>query len=193
MQRLDVRRMSKGLPYRWGALPEELQLDFPCDATATRFDAELFRAVTVNAPPRRVYPWLCQLRIAPYSYDWVDNSGRPSPPFLSPHLPNLIVGQRFMRIFELLDFEKDRQITLALRNRRAQTFLGKVWVTYLVVPHLDNASRLIVKLRARDPELPFASRTFGWLLAWGDLIMMRKQLLTLKSLAERALDATETR
>lgn len=38
-------------------------------------------AVTVDAPPRDVWPWLIQMgsgRGGWYSYDWIDNLGRPS-------------------------------------------------------------------------------------------------------------------
>jgi hypothetical protein len=38
-------------------------------------------AVTIDTPPERIWPWLSQLgslRGGWYSYDWVDNGGRPS-------------------------------------------------------------------------------------------------------------------
>ena len=53
-------------------------------------------------------------------------------------------------------------------------------VTYLVVPRPPDRSRLVVKLCWHYPAMP----GLGWLLAWSDLVMMRKQLLNLKALAE---------
>jgi hypothetical protein len=141
----------------------------------------LFRAVDVDAPRAVTFRWLCQLRIAPYSYDWIDNFGRRSPQKLIDGVDALAVGQRVMRIFRLAAFDRPRHITLVLDDGPARRFFGDLAGTYEVVPRSD-ASRIVVKLVVGHPGRPF-----GWtapLLPWGDLVMMRKQLLTLKALAE---------
>jgi hypothetical protein len=50
-------------------------MSFPCDRHVDSPDAAYFRRVVVQAPCAVVFRWLCQLRVAPYSYDWIDNWG----------------------------------------------------------------------------------------------------------------------
>ncbi|HKP91924.1 MAG TPA: hypothetical protein VJT75_18295 [Thermoleophilaceae bacterium] len=121
------------------------------------------RAVTVDAPPATVFRWLCQLKVAPYSYDLIDNFGRRSPRTLTPGADHLEPGQRVMTIFRLVSFERDRHITIARGDWIA--------VTYAIAP-----GRLLMRIRTRNRKR---------LLPYADLPMARKQLLTLKGLAER--------
>ena len=162
----------------WGSEPHERQADYPCDELADG-PVALFRAVDVDAPSTTVFRWLCQLRQAPYSYDWLDNGGRRSPRQLIDGLDRLETGQRFMTIFRLAAFEDGRSITLDA----ATSLFGRVVVTYMVRPVGADQSRLVAKLILSAP-----SGLRGWLtrrvLPAGDLVMMRKQLLTLKALAE---------
>jgi hypothetical protein len=163
---------------RWGATDDEVAGPWPCDDLPPAEDAVLFRAVTVHAPPAVVYRWLCQLRVAPYSYDWIDHWGRRSPRTLQPGLEDLRVGQTFMAIFQLAAFARDDHITLTSRTAA----FGEIAITYRVRPHPDG-SRLAVKLRVRWPGGLYG-RVVGAVLPAGDLVMMRKQLRTLAGLAE---------
>ena len=65
--------------YTWGSTPGERDDAFACDRLVPHADDILFRAVDVAAPAAVVFRWLCQLRVAPYSYDKLDNGGRRSP------------------------------------------------------------------------------------------------------------------
>jgi len=168
----------------WGVEPAEKDLDFACDHLAGSFDAEYFRGVTVQAPPATVFRWLCQLRAAPYSYDWIDNFGVRSPRHLIPGLENLAVGQTVMRIFDLVAFERDSHLTVRLKPRSPSTrIFGDVAVTYGIVPRGDGSCRLLAKLRVGYPS-GLIGRLTRIVLPLGDLVMMRRQLLTLKRLAE---------
>ena len=106
----------RDLAWHWGTTPDERARPFPCDALLPGFDVALYRGVTVRAPAPVVFRWLCQLRVAPYSYDWLDNLGRRSPRTLTPGAERLELGQRVMGIFELVGFEPDRHLTLRLRK-----------------------------------------------------------------------------
>jgi hypothetical protein len=167
---------------QWGTIPEDLTAAYPCDDHLEAPLRRLTRAVAVEAPADVLFRWLCQLRVAPYSYDWLDNLGRRSPRELTPGVDALAVGQRFM-IFELVDFEVPVHLTFVALPRATRIF-GPLSVTYAVRPTSPGRSRLVVRLSTRATGL--AGRARAEALAWGDLVMMRRQLLNLKHLAERS-------
>jgi len=168
----------------WGTTAAEREQPLPCDRWLDHPDETLFRAVDVEAPASVLFRWLCQLRVAPYSYDWLDNFGRRSPRRLTPGLEALAVGQRVMTFFEIVDFERDRHLTA--RTTSTASLLGEFAASYVVVPRGDLGSRVLVKLLVSYPPGPIGW-ALRWLLPWGDLIMMRRQLLTLKALAEESV------
>jgi hypothetical protein len=168
----------------WGSSEDERVAVYPCDGIIEHPDGVVFRAVDVAAPVAVAFRWLCQLRAAPYSYDWVDNLGRRSPRRLVDGLERLEVGQTFMSIFRLASFEPGRSITLVSHS----ALFGEIAGTYVAAPCDVDRSRLVVKLAFAAPRGPLGS-VVRQLLPAGDLVMMRKQLLTLKALAER--DARE--
>jgi hypothetical protein len=166
----------------WGSTPAERASWFPCDRHLVDYDDALYRAVDVDAPAPLVFRWLCQLKIAPYSYDWIDNFGLRSPRELTPGVEHLEVGQRVM-IFQLVEFETNRHLTLLLRGN---LLFGDVAITYRVAAVDDRRSRLVVKLLVRYTRPVVLRSIVRWIVPLGDLIMMRKQLLTLKALAEQS-------
>ena len=175
-------RIEKVSPVRgWGSTDAERAAVYPCDRVLPDAVKSMHRAIDIDALPEVVFRWLCQLRIAPYSYDALDNLGRRSPRKLTPGLEQLELGQKFMMIYELVDYEPGRQITVAIK-RFAGAF-GRMAITYQVTPRPDGGSRLVAKRRLKPPRGPH-----GPLIALNlpvlDLIMTRKQLKTLKRLAE---------
>ena len=172
-----------GLTHDWGSTADERGDTYPCDPLLQDPDLVLHRAIDVDAPPAICFRWLCQLRAAPYSYDWIDNWGRRSPPVLTPGLEQLEVGQRVMHIFRLASFETDRHLTLSLDDRASARVFGRIAVTYLVRAR-ESGARLIVRLCVERPS--GVTRWLSFALPAGDLVMMRRQLLNLKALAERS-------
>ncbi|WP_454788281.1 hypothetical protein [Mycolicibacterium lutetiense] len=156
----------------WGATEDERAVSLPCDALSPSAAVSADRAITIDAPPGTVFGWLCQLRVAPYSYDLLDNFGRRSPRTRDPELSRLKVGQHFMQLFTLHSFVDEEHVTLQS---------GKVTVTYAVQEHGRNGARLHVRVRFGGPPI------IGCALALGDVVMMRKQLLTLRELAEQEI------
>jgi hypothetical protein len=148
--------------HEWGSTEAERELPLPCDRLVPDAAQVLHRAVAVQAPPAAVFRWLCQLKVAPYSYDLIDNFGRRSPRALTPGAERLERGQRVMTIFRLEEFERDRHITIVRPG---------LAVTYATLP-----GRLLMRIRSRRSRR---------LLPYLDLVMARRQLLNLKRLAER--------
>lgn len=60
----------------WGATPAETEEPLPGDDLLPDAPYVETRAITIDAPPERVWPWLAQLgqgRGGLYSYDWLEN------------------------------------------------------------------------------------------------------------------------
>ena len=176
-----------GHVYTWGTSEAERSRNYPCDLLIPDPDDEMFRAVDVDAPPDELFLWICQLRLAPYSYDWIDNFGRQSPRRLVPGLDRLEKGQQFMRIFVLDSFEPGRSVTL----RTKQPGLSLAAVTYVAEDRPSHGSRLLVKFSVLYGSRA-AAVAMRLVLPPGDLIMMRRQLLNLKRLAEAGLSQVAT-
>jgi hypothetical protein len=170
------------LPEQWQTTADELAADYPCDRLAKTDVRALTRAVDIEAPAPVTFRWLCQLRVAPYSYDWIDNRGRTSPRVLTPDLDRLETGQGF-GVGTLVDFARDEHITIRAVPA-AEKWFGLVAMTYRVTARSGSGSWLVVRLLVHEPSRPWEHVRFH-LLAWGDLIMMRKQLITLTQLAEQ--------
>ncbi|GAC1299662.1 MAG: hypothetical protein NVSMB19_04440 [Vulcanimicrobiaceae bacterium] len=175
-------------PKNWGATAAERARPYPCDALAFVEDDAYFRAIDIAAPPALVFRWLCQLRVAPYSYDLLDNFGRRSPSRLTPGLDDLAPGQRVMTIFRLVAFEAPRSLTIALSSRPGAALMGDFCGTY-DVSAAGRGSRLLAKIRVRYPGGRYG-RLLRGAMPWLDLVMFRKQLATLRRYAERDARAT---
>lgn len=160
---------------RWGVSDAEIARSYPCDEFCAPPALQAWRGVSVNAPADAVWPWVTQVRLAPYSYDLIDNLGRRSPRKLV-DLPEPRAGDRFTtaggrKLGRILSVEPGKQLTA--------TILGG-FMSYVLVPAERDTTRLLLKV---------AMRTNRWLapvLSVGDLVMARRQLLNWKRLAERA-------
>jgi hypothetical protein len=159
---------------RWGVSDSEVMRSYPCDEFAATPAVRAWRGVSVAAPAEAVWPWVAQVRLAPYSYDWIDNRGRRSPRELA-GLAEPRTGESFTAVGgrslgRILSVDTGKQLTGAIMG---------AYMSYVLVPEDDDATRLLLKVVMETSRL----RAFG--LTLGDLIMARRQLLNLKRLAER--------
>ena len=158
---------------RWGVTPAEVERHYPCDDMVASPELQAWRGVTVHAAPDRVWPWVAQIRLAPYSYDWIDNLGRRSPQDIH-DLPEPQVGEPFTAVGGR---PQGRIVSVHVGEEFTGRIMGAV-VSYVLVPEGDT-TRLLMKL------VMAGARLFAPALSLGDLVMARRQLLNLKRLAER--------
>lgn len=139
---------------------------------------QLWRGISVDAAPEEVWPWVGQLRLAPYSYDIVDNLGRRSPRELR-GLPEPAVGERFAVVGRIVALTPGEELTGEIG--RAGGPAGRTVMSYLLLAE-GRGTRLLLKVVVeRGGPL---TRAVTAVLPLGDLLMARKQLLTLKARAE---------
>jgi hypothetical protein len=158
---------------RWNVTDDEVARHYPCDDFVHAPTLQAWRAVSVEATPEALWPWVGQIRIAPYSYDWIDNLGHRSPQQLM-GLPEPVVGEPFTtaatrRFGRILAVEPPKQLTGEI--------LG-AYISYVLVPQ-GQTTRLLMKIIAS------MSRLLTPALSVGDLVMARRQLLNIKRLAEQ--------
>jgi len=163
----------------WHVTEQERAADHPADAQRPG-GTHLVRAMDVDADPATVFRWLCQVTVAPYSFDLVDNLGRRSPGTLTPGAEDLRLGQKF-GIGPIVDFETGGHIT-AVTAGAARRMFGDLAMSYQVVPGLHTRSRILVCIAL--PRAWRAGRLWQALLSAGDLLMIRHQLHRLRRYAE---------
>jgi len=174
----------------WGARGNEVTADLAGDELLPGADLVTTRAISIDAAPEEIWPWLAQLgsgRGGAYTYDWIENllglnmhsASRILPQFqdikAGDELP-LGSGGPVMRV-EVLDPPRALAVRAADQN----------WVwSFVLLP--DGAStRLISRNRIATANMSRAGRLFYTLLMEpGSLVMERKMLLGIKQRAERA-------
>ena len=166
---------------RWGVTEPETKRRYPCDEFVSEPGLQLWRGVTVQAPPDRVWPWVIQIRLGPYSYDWIDNFGRRSLRRLC-NVREPVPGDAFTSALGGRDV--GRVLAVTPGQDLTAKIMGAV-MSYVLVPDGSN-TRLLFKIVASRGG--FA----GQLLSIGDLIMARRQLLHLARFAEQTPPAGET-
>lgn len=107
-----------------------------------------------------------------------------APRTLTPGLDRLATGQGF-GVGLLAGFAVNEHLTLRATPAAERRF-GLVGMIYHVSARSRWSSHLVVRLVVHEPTRWWQRVRFH-LLAWGDLVMMRKQLMTLRELAESGL------
>lgn len=168
----------------WGSTDEEIARPMPGDEVLEQPTFNATRAVTIDARPEEIWPWLVQIgyrRAGFYSYDRLDNDGIPSSERILSQYQDLKVGDLIpltktanVRVTEL---EPPRSLVLLFEVEGTWSNATWVWGLY---PEEASRTRLVTRLRADAKGL--RSRVF---LDLGEIIMMRKCMLGIKRRAEQ--------
>ena len=178
-------RLVRDRVLNWGAQQAEVEARLPGDELLEDADVVATRAITIDAPPSAVWPWIAQMGPAPrggaYTYDWIENlfglnihsADRVLAEFQYPAPGDTIgVGNDAMRI-ERAEPERVYAIRSANGN----------WVWTFVLQERDSQTRLISRNRFRLPTLAWRIGTAPMIP--GSLVMERKMLRGIKARAER--------
>lgn len=169
----------------WGATETEASGPMPGDELLERAQFVATRAISIAAPPDRVWPWLVQVgfgRAGFYSYDLLDNLGRPSTEEILPGFQSPAVGDLAAPMNSTAD---DRT---AFRVASIEEPSVLVWSkpdstwAWRLASDGRGGTRLVTRLKARYDPGPFLPITV-LLMEVGDFPMMRRMLL---GIAERA-------
>jgi hypothetical protein len=169
----------------WGATAEEAAARLPGDELLENADGVATRAITIDAPPSAVWPWIAQMGPSPrggaYTYDWIENLlglNMHSADRILPDYQHPQVGDGFGYGTNKMSFEiVDPEHVLATQSADGN------WVWTFVLEEEDGRTRLISRNRFRLPKL---KDKIGMIpMEPGSLIMERKMLYGIKQRAER--------
>ncbi len=171
---------------RWGASQAELRRSMPGDGELFESSFTATRAITVRARPEEVWPWLVQIgfgRAGWYSYDWLDNLGRPSAEQLIPELQAIRVGDWIpmsgkvdeRTAFRVKAFDANRSLLWAKPD--------STWA-WVIEPLDEQHTRVVSRLRCHYEPGSLLGLAGMVLMELGDFPMFRKLLLNLKRRAE---------
>ncbi len=187
----------------WGATKEEVDGPYPGADIVPGGRRTSTMAVTIDAPPSRVWPWLVQMgcgRAGFYSWDRLDNGGTASAERIHPEWQSIEVGDRLASTasgnawFEVAAAVPERFLALRapldLRGRpfpakgpRPLLFSDTSWC-FLLNPLPPGRTRLVVSGYAISR--PRAFTALGNLILWepAHVVMQTRQFANLKRRAE---------
>ena len=167
---------------RWGATDEELTRPMPGDDLLPG-SGSATRAITIEASPEAIWPWLVQLgygRAGWYSYDWIDNDFKPSADRIVPQFQELEAGDRILMMpsmgFEVKAVDEPHSIVSLLEYGSTSWCLA-------LYPSADGTTRLVSRWRPRF-ERSVAGFFMNLLVEPGAFVMEQKMLRTIRDRAE---------
>lgn len=176
---------------RWGATDEEAGRPMAGDELVATPQFAPTRAITIDAPPEGVWPWLVQLgygRAGWYSYDCLDNLGHGrSAGEILPDLQDVHVGD----VIPMGPVRNDDTVWTIGQIDAPRTMvwskLAATW-TWQLEELPGERTRLVTRIRVHYRPRPAVLSELV-LLELGDFWMMRKELRSIKERPERGTHA----
>jgi hypothetical protein len=181
--------LYRGWHLRWGATDEEVASPMPGDQLCPDAQYKTTRAITVNAPPAAVWPWLVQVgsgRAGFYSNDLLDNLGRSSATAILPTLQHLETGQ-------WVPMSPSGEPTPQTAFK-VDSFVPGKWLLWIkpdstwawhLTPLPGNRTRLVTRIHAAyDWSRPLNAMVGVILMEFADFAMLRRMLRGIKARAE---------
>ncbi|MBT8478906.1 MAG: SRPBCC family protein [Gemmatimonadetes bacterium] len=170
---------------RWGSTPEERSGAMPGDeylADGPRTRVAMTRAISIEAPPEEVWPWIAQLGRGAgwYSVDWLDNGRRDSARHIVSWIPEPIPGDA-TAIGYLRHVDPGRALAWWVDGVRFAGSRARLVSSYILTPEA-RGTRLVSRMSAdtSGPTARFALLVFRVI----DSIMARRQLLGIRERVE---------
>jgi hypothetical protein len=185
---LVYRLLLRPWHLRWGTSDAEARGAMPGDELIADPTLVSTRAVTIDVPPERVWPWLVQLgqgRGGFYSYDWIENLiglQIHSAERILPEHQRLERGDRIALAADGwgLDVERlEPERMLVLREPTG----GLTWA-FKLDPR-NERTRLLARNRWTTAGAPLSFRLLKALIDPAAFVMERRMLLGIKQRAER--------
>lgn len=185
----------------WGATHEEAMRSLPGDELMPEIDSQVTMAVTVDAPPASVWPWIVQMgadRAGLYSHTWLENGllrlRIRNADRIHPEWQDLAVGSHIWLVPEgypaprfgprVAAIEPNRYLVCTLGDD-IETAIG-TW-QFMLEPQADM-TRLLFRSRASATR-PTATKMLDALVEPGYIYMDIGMLHGIKERAERAAPA----
>ena len=174
---------------RWGATEDEVRGAMPGDEIVPKASFAATRAVTIDAPPAAVWPWIVQIgyrRAGFYTYDLLDNAGYESANVVLEEYQDPQVGDWMPMASRESDTTAFKVKALATNQWLLWEKPNSTWAWKLdALP--SGGTRLVTRLKQRYQwESPALALFTLALLEFGDFPMMRRVLWGIKSRAEGA-------
>jgi hypothetical protein len=181
--------LFRGKCLNWGARPDEASRELPGDDLLRDADIVATRAITIDASPGDIWPWLVQMgsgRGGAYTYDWIENLfglGMHSADEILPQFQDVKLGDEMplgpgRPMMRVEVFKPECALTLRFEDH------NWVW-TFALFPE-GAATRLVSRNRIATPHASAVTRLFGLLVMEpGSLVMEQKMLRGIKERAER--------